>query len=251
MTGLELAKQKPIQLILGIVFTALPLSFVAILLFISSLLNSQVPALDVEQLNANGKMTLAVVTGLEQNENITINGRHPTVLTYQYLDGDQQVENKFRTLNTEADRLKIGDKLKIKYLDGRSTIVGLEPFAFPYVIIAIVLSPFLIFGLANLGYLFYNVNDMIQLYRYGEVWDATIILITPRSGLPLSGIGAGVDIHYQYKTSTGQPALGESITNDFSILSSKKPGDTIRIFVSPRDEMKSCLVPRNLLIADY
>jgi hypothetical protein len=43
---------------------------------------------------------------------------------------------------------------------------------------------------------------------------------------------------------SGKKIIGESFTTDFSIMSDKKKGDFVPIFVSPENEKKSCIVPK-------
>jgi hypothetical protein len=42
----------------------------------------------------------------------------------------------------------------------------------------------------------------------------------------------------------GKKIIGESITSDFSIMSDKKKGDFVPIFVSTENEEKSCIIPK-------
>ena len=79
----------------------------------------------------------------------------------------------------------------------------------------------------------------INLYRYGVIKEAKII----SAGSFGPRLRGGVNVHYQYITSRGQSVLGESITNDLSILG-KKENESIKIFVSPVDESKSCLIQK-------
>jgi hypothetical protein len=107
-----------------------------------------------------------------------------------------------------------------------------------------ILIPFLIIGLTLLGLLYLRVRGEITLYKHGEIKEAEIVSMTPKNGLPISGIGQGVTVNYQYKATRGQSILGESFTSDYTILNSKKQGDLIKIFVSADSESKSCLIPK-------
>lgn len=49
-------------------------------------------------------------------------------------------------------------------------------------------------------------------------------------------------VHYQYTTSNGHTLLGKSRTNDYTLVNGRH-GDTIKIFASPDDETKSCIIP--------
>ena len=65
-----------------------------------------------------------------------------------------------------------------------------------------------------------------------------------KKGLPISKMGQGIIVHYQYQKSNGQKNFGESFTTDFSILGNKKKGDFLPIFISNESEDKSCIVPK-------
>lgn len=140
--------------------------------------------------------------------------------------------------------MKVGDTIQVKYLADSSIITGIKPFKFPLDTILYALIPFLIIGLILLTLLYLRVSGKIHLYKSGQVKDAEIISMTPKNGSPLSSIGQGVRVHYQYKTTRGESVLGESFTSDYSILNSKKQGDLIKIFVSVDNESKSTLITK-------
>ena len=140
--------------------------------------------------------------------------------------------------------MSAGDSIGIKYLDHASIITGLKPFSFPTnIFLWIMALPFTI-GLISLGVCYIKVNNEIKIYRYGKVAEAALISMIPTAGLLISGIGGGITVHYQYKTSEGQTILGESFTNDFSILNTKKQGDLLKILVSADNESKSLLISK-------
>ena len=119
--------------------------------------------------------------------------------------------------------------------------MDLKPYAFPTNLLLLILAPMLGVGLIALGLLYWRIKRQIDLFKSGKVADAEIVSMTPLSGLPISGIGQRVKVHYQYPAANGQKLLGESMTADYSILTSKKQGDKIKIFVSPDKETDSCV----------
>lgn len=244
-TIFDLLKQRRTLFTVGLVFTLLPFAFGTILLIVSSLLGSDVPKVDYDQVNKNGKTTTATLTNIETQSNITINNEHPSIVSYKYSNGDKEIESQYKSLAPDKiERMNIGDTIEVKYLGDSSIITGLEPFEFPYDMFLYILIPFLIIGLVMLTLLYLRVRNEIHLYRHGEIKEAEIISMTPKNGLPISGIGQGVTVHYQYKTIRGQSILGESFTSDYSILGSKKQGDLVKIFVSMDNESKSCLITK-------
>jgi len=244
-TIFDLVKQKRVHFIVGLVFTLIPFAFGAILLLVTTLIDSDLPNVDYDSVNKNGKLTKATITDIETQSNITINNEHPSIISYKYNGDDKEIETQYRTLDPDRiNRMNIGDTIEVKYLADTSIIVGLDPFEFPFDMFFKILIPFLIIGLTMLGLLYLRIRGEINLYRHGEVKEAEIVSMTPKNGLPISGIGQGVTVHYQYKTTRGQSILGESFTSDYTVLNSKKQGDLIKIFVSADNESKSCLISK-------
>lgn len=240
-TIFDLLKQKHIHFTVGFVFTLIPFAFGFILMIIIPLLGSDVPNVDYEQINNQGESTLGTITKIETQKNITINNEHPSIISYRYSNGSNEIESQNKSLApNKIKSMNIGDTIEVKYFDESSVITGLEPFKFPYDIFLKILIPLLIIGLFALALLYLRIRTKLNLYRYGEVKNAELVSMTPKYSL----IGQGVKVHYQYKTMLGQSVLGDSFTNDFSILNSKKQGDLVKIFVSVDNETKSCLIPK-------
>jgi hypothetical protein len=244
-TIIDLVKQKRVHVAVGLIFTLIPFAFGAILLLVTTLIDSDLPDVDYDNVNKNGKQTTATITDIETQSNITINNEHPSIISYKYNGDGKKIESQYRTLDPDRiNRMNIGDTIEVKYLADTSMIVGLDPFEFPFDMFFKILIPFLIIGLTMLGLLYLRVRGDIDLYKHGEMREAEIVSMTPKNGLPISGIGQGVTVHYQYKTSRGQNILGESFTSDYAVLNSKKQGDLIKIFVSADNDSKSCLIPK-------
>ncbi|HEV8515189.1 MAG TPA: DUF3592 domain-containing protein [Cyclobacteriaceae bacterium] len=244
-TIFDLVKQKRVHFTVGLVFTLIPFAFGAILLLVSTLTDSDLPDVDYDYVSKKGKLTNAILTDIETQSNITINNEHPSIISYKYNNEGKEIETQYRSLDPDRiNRMNIGDTVKVKYLADSSIIVGLEPFEFPFDMFSKILIPFLIIGLTMLGLLYLRVRGEIDLYRHGEVKEAEVVSIILKNGLPISGIGQGATVHYQYKTAQGQNMLGESFTSDYTILNNKKQGDLIKIFVSRDNELKSCLIPK-------
>jgi hypothetical protein len=244
-TIIALLKQRRMHFSVGLIFTLLPFAIGAIFLLVTTLTDSGIPDADYESVSSNGKLTTGTITDIETQSNITINNEHPSIINYRYFKEDVEAHGIYRSLDPDRiNRMDIGDTIQIKYLADSSMIVGLEPFTFPFDILLNILIPFLVIGLIMLGVLYLRIRNELNLYKHGQVKDAEVISMTPKSGLPIPGIGQGVTVHYQYKTTRGQNILSESFTSDYSILNSKKQGDIIKIFVSVDNELKSCIIPK-------
>ena len=244
-TIFDLLKQKRTHLTLAIVFTLTPLGIGLIFLSVFTMIDSDVPKVDYEQVSKNGKSTTATITKIATQENMTINNEHPSIISYKYTNGDKEIESQYNALDPDKiGSMSVGDTIEVKYLSDSSIIPGLEHFEFPVGLIWSLLTPLLAVGLIFLVLLYLSVRNKIDLYRHGEVRDAEIVSLTLKRGLPISGIGQGITVHYQYTTTRGQGILGESFSNDYSMLNSRKQGDLVKIFVSPDDESKSCLISK-------
>ena len=214
-------------------------------LLIFSSIGSDSPEVDYGLVDTNGTTIQATVDNIEVQNNLSINNEHPRVISYTYKSGDKLLNDKFRALDSvKVSRLDIGDTIQIKHYNGQTIIVDLKPYAFPTDILLLVLTPILVIGLIALGLLYWRIKGQIDLFKNGKVTNAEIVSMTPVSGLPISGIGQRVNVHYQYLTTNGQKLLGESTTTDYTILTSKKQGDNINIFVSPDNETKSSVFSR-------
>ncbi len=242
-TIFNLLQQWRALLIIGVVFTLIPFFFAVILTSVTSLTDSGVPEVDYDLVDKTGKVVNARITGIETQSNISINNEHPSVISYEYAGDNGSTTGSYRSLDPDKiDRMNIGDTINIKQLNGSSIILGLEPFAFPFGIFAAILIPFLCIGLIVLTILIVKVRGKISLYQSGEVRDAELVSMTTKNGR--YGHAQGVIVNYQYKSAMGQSVLGESYTSDLSILGSKHQGDLIKIFVSPEDDTKSCLIQK-------
>lgn len=244
-TILALLKQKGIHFSIGMIFTLLPFAVGLIFLFITTLSDSGIPKADYKEIGDRGKLTVATITEIEVQGNISVNDEHPSIISYKYNNGNNdEAKGIYRSLNPDKiDRMNIGDSIQIKYLAGDSMIVGLEPFKFPFGMLYDIMTPFFVIGFISLILLYFRIRNELDLYRNGSVMQAELVSMTPK-GLSFSGNGQGVTVHYQYKTTTGKRILGKSFTIDHSILNSKKQGDPLKIFVSETNESKSCLIPK-------
>lgn len=244
-TIIELIKRRPRLTYFGALFALIPIPIIILFSAILPQLDNDVPKTDYNKINVLGTLTKGTITNIETQYNLTINNQHPSIISYKYLNNDQESESKFKTLNPDKiERLKIGDEIEIKYLENDSIIPSLEQFKFPYYMFYSVPLIFFLIGSPFLARVFIQVRREVNLYKYGRVIDAELVSMKQTAGLPISKLGQGVTVHYQYKTTLNQGQLGESFTTDMSIINVYKQGDPIKIFVSPDNESNSCLIPR-------
>lgn len=244
-TLIYILKKKPIFLIIGIAFTFIPLIPILIFTLAFSAFSNDAPEIDYELVDEKGQERNAWVSELKVLRNTTFNGVHPTIISYSYMVNGLDKESKYKVLEEEkiAD-LEVGSQIQIKEYQGQSFIVGLEAFSVPIHFIWMMMIPLFGLGFIFLGISIYKMNKEKKLYQYGLVSYGRIISMTRKSGVPISGIGNGVVVGYEYETPQGKKVLGKSFTNNKSLLYSKKINETLPIFVSKEKPEESCLVPQ-------
>lgn len=232
-------------MLFGFLFTLIPLFLVIVLTLVFSSIWNDTPEVDYDLINSEGKERIAVITDIETQHNVTINGVHPTIISYKYSENGKEIESKYKVLEErKIEKLEIGNNLEIKVLNGNSIVKDLKPYDFSTGFFLLFPIPFLIIGLPFLIYSLLKLKKELRLFKFGKVSKGKIVSMMPKSGLPISNVGQGIIVHYEYETRNGYKIIGESFTTDFSIMSDKKKDDLIPIFVSNENDKKSCVVPK-------
>lgn len=244
-TILNVLKKKPIPMLIGFLFTLIPLIVVIPLSIMFSTLGNDTPKIDYELIESQGTETIAEITNIETQYNVTINGVHPTIISYKYLENGKEIESKYKVLEErKIAKLDIGDNLEIKSHNGSSIVANLKPYDFSLGFFLLFPIPFLIIGLPFLLYSIFNLNKELKLYKYGEVSKGKILSMIPKPGFGISNIGQGIIVHYEFESRNGNKVIGESLTTDYSIMNDNKKGDLVPIFTSSNNDEKSCIVPK-------
>ena len=200
-TKLSLLKRRPIPILIGVLFTLIPLFIVFVLSIVFSSIKKDTPKIDYELVNLQGKETFAEVTDIVTQHNITVNGIHPTTISYKFSNNGQNIESKNEVLeDKKIEKIEVGDTLKIKQLNDVSIISDFEPYEFPTNDILYFPIPFLFIGLPFLFFSFIKLNKEVELYKFGIELKGKIISMMPKSGIPISNIGQGIMVYYEYKT---------------------------------------------------
>lgn len=244
-TVLNTLNSNPISLLIGFLFTFLPILIIFVLSLVNIVFENDAPKVDYELINQQGVEITAEITAIETQNNVTINDVHPTLISYRYAENGKEVESKYKVLEEKKiENLETGDPLEIKVLNGNSIIKNIKPFRFLWVYFLLIPIPFLIIGLPFLLYSLGSIRKKLKLYKYGKVLKGKIISMIPKSGFPVFKLGQGVTIYYEYETRNGNKKMGASFTTDISVWSNKKKGESILIFVLPEKENQSCVVPK-------
>lgn len=245
-TTYNLIKKKPITLILGIILIAIPSLLIILFSLIFTSFSDDTPEVDYKLIDSKGKETTAVVTDINIQYNVTINGVHPTIISYQYDEKGKKIESQQKVLEVrKVEELEIGDEISIKTFNGNSIIKNMNPYEFPFKIFSIFPIFIISIGLFFIIYSIMSIRKDINLYKFGYLSNGRIISIMPKQGLPISNIGQGIVVHYEYETKNGYKVFGESFTSDLSLIGYKKKDDLIPIFISPKNEHFSCIITKS------
>jgi hypothetical protein len=196
-----------------------------------------------------GTSGIGKITGVDVNNNVTVNGQHPTVISFRYQPTDFIIENRVEVaIPPNVPLPKVGDEVKIKHLDLKAILVDYLPFPTDMRLFLIGPAIVILIGLIFALYANYKVRRELFLYRFGNIQKAEVITAILKTYKHYDGItrinlpGSHAVIFYKYSTSHGQNMPGQSLSNDHSLLNLQS-GEIIQILVSPKDESRSCLYP--------
>lgn len=200
---------------------------------------------DYDKIINYGNDLTAIVTNVEIQRNVTVNNVfHPQIIDYTYNHNGQSNNDKFKTLaNANNPVFKIGDSINIKIYNGESVIRGLKAFTFPVYIFYILPFMFLLIGIPFFLIGLLPVIKNYRLYKTGIRKEATIFSLTATTVIPVVTMSRNVLVNYFYYGQNGNKIFGKSISPGVQLKAEKKEQDKIAIFVSPKDETISCIVP--------
>jgi len=233
--------------ILGFIFTSLSLFvLVPLVIILSIILKEPYNRYDFKEIRKNGTEKRAVITFIKTLYNVNINGVNPMVISYEYTDGGQKFTDSFETLDVERTTgFTIGKEINILEFESQTMIKGLEPFSFPVELFFILPGMFLITGVPLLLIALIPALRIFKLYKTGIVKEAIVVSLNSKTTMTsLRRFSQSFLVNYYYFDDFGNKIYGESASNDLLLTKELKTGDTIKIFVSERNETKSCLIPK-------
>jgi hypothetical protein len=240
--------RKPFGII-GLFFIIISLASVIVMFAVESKVSEPYAKYDHAAINQKGVNKDGVITGLDSKTNVSVNGEHPVVISYDYKEGGKTVSDKFQTFELQKiANFKQGDAIKIKSYNNQSLIAGLEPYSFPFYLVLIGPTIFLLVGTIFFMIGFIPAYRIYKLYQTGIVKEATVFSMLADSGNSRNNFGRAIIVNYYYFDSRSNKIFGTTITSDLSVLHEMRPDDKTKIFVSETDETKSCLVPKTLAI---
>lgn len=232
---------------MGLVFTCLSLFFfLPFMFFMQNEMSQPYENYNTEAILKDGVMVQGELLSISAVENVNVNGRHPQVISFKYQFDGKTKADKFQTMDEAyLSLLKPGEKLNIKVLNGEATITDADPYRFPFIVMLFAPLMFIVVGVILLLIGLFPALKTYRLYKHGSIMDGLITSLTPMQGrTPLAS-------RYVLITYTVEPAVGgskiygEDTTKDFSILSRKKVGEMIEVFVSEHNSDNSAMVPAN------
>ncbi|MCC5829553.1 MAG: hypothetical protein JJU36_08900 [Phycisphaeraceae bacterium] len=204
-----------------------------------------------ERLLAHGTRTDGQVVHVRINHNVNINDVNPRRITFRYSHAGQERTDSMQTLDVrEADQLHTGDPVRVAYLDDEATLVDLEPMDFRifYLVGLIPLSlfavPVTVAALIMSGMLLKHGLNVRATLRDGMVRSATVLMITPASGL--SVFGPSHVLRFVYGNEAGTAVEGSAKTADSELISHLQPGDAIHVLVRPGHPTADLILDRQV-----
>lgn len=242
----KLIKSKRPFGLLGFIFTSLALFvFLPMTLIMTATSREPHEKYDFDAIDKNGSTVEGIVTGAAYLTNVTVNGRHPIVISYSYSKSGTTRRDMFQTFDLDkAQNLAPGATVEVKEYRGQSVITGMEPYVFPVYLIMFGPFVFLVIGIIFLLIALIPALKKYRLYKSGMVKDAEIISMAPTSFGVRGMHRQSLLVNYFFTGRNGTKVFGESVTDEYSLLHENKSGDLIKVFVSEEDDSQNCIVPK-------
>jgi hypothetical protein len=237
-------RARPKSLAFGIMFIVIPIFQYV---FFSMLFLPHFEGQDSERIRAACKPAPGKVILVEPGRNLTFNGVQPERVVFRYKADGVEHEASMETVSvTEVSNWQPGRAIEVRHLDGRATIIGLEPVRFPFPTALMAIAPLLTFDVVGIPFLVYAVTGVRRKYgllKHGVVLSAKLLSCETLSTIFMSWQPtARFKVVYVYADSTGRELTGSSPSTDLTLLNGKKKGDEVQILVLPADERQSMIL---------
>lgn len=138
--------------IIGLVFTCVALFVMVPIQFVMpKLLQEPYERYNYKEIVQKGECVTARVNDVEVKYNVTVNGIHPRVISYDYVYQGSTFADKFQTMEVkQADALLTNDSINVSVWKGASVINNRKLFTFPFQLFWIMPAIFLLVGLPML-----------------------------------------------------------------------------------------------------
>ena len=242
----ELLKERKPFSFLGIIFTAVALFVILpLLLTLTTVLKKPYEKYDFDGIQKNGTEKTAKISFIGSMNNVSVNGEHPEIISYEFEDHGKIVSDKFATFDLEkSSNFSVGGTVQVLSYNNQSVIKNLKPFSFPFGLFFILPGVFLTLGVSLLLVALLPALKKINLYKTGRVEDAYLISIVSNVASQMrNSWQRNFLVNYYFLDGFGSKVFGKSVTTDMLFVNEKKAGDKIRVFVDESDNNKSCLVP--------
>jgi hypothetical protein len=238
--------KKPFGM-LGLIFLIVSVVMIIPLTIILNTATAPYEKYDHDAIAEKGVERDAIINTIEPVLNVTDNGRHPVIISYEYPGSEGKALDKFQTIDlAKVETLKTGDTIKVKEYNGQSAIVGFQPYSFPFEFFYMLPVTFFSIGLIFFLIGFVPAYKVFKLYQSGIVKDAKVYSMLIENVRRGRSHTKAVVINYNYTDSRSNKLFGTSTTTDLSVMQEMRQDDDIKIFVSETDETQSAIVPKKL-----
>jgi hypothetical protein len=232
----------------GGIFTLFPILMLLPLPFFALLIPAEP---DQKKIMTQGQETTAVVTRVETNNSMEINGTNPRKVYFHYNINGIEKHGEMDTMSVdEVSSWQPGRQISIKYFGDEATIPELQPVDFPFWLFGAIFIAFsLVFstiGLIPLGYGLYAAWKKIRVLRCGHVQRVCLLSISERGAafgplLSLLGINR-FEASYSSVDVQGAPIIGRATTADLLFVKQYQTGSEIEILSLAGHEVDSLVL---------
>jgi hypothetical protein len=239
--ALRLVLRRRPSLFFGAMFLAIPvLQYLVVTLVMVPVFQGQ----DEAKIRAEGRAAKGEVIRVEDVPNLSINGISPKRVFFHYqADGVERETSTITVSVAEVAKWQKGRRVDVRYLDGRATIVDVQPVDFPIPMSFIWAGQIamLCLGGALLGFGVVRARRAYGLLKHGVVRPAKLVSCEALSLTMWSHLAPRFNATYVYADSSGHEIFGCATSADLLLLSQKK-GEEVRVLVLPGDERRSTIL---------
>jgi hypothetical protein len=209
---------------------------------------------DYDELRKQGKQTPGRFEGAEERMNVTINGRHPLIVSYSYtVDGAERTGSMDTMDHAKVGRWSVGDRVTVIYSGDQSMLADVEQEEFPFWVFYLT---FCGMGGVFTLFLFYAIagaSRKAALYGRGLAAKGRVLSIRERvwgtyAAFFRFGYLKQYVCTYAFTGPTGSENVGKSAVRNIAWANSRKEGDEVDVLYLPEDESKSCVAEEEMVL---
>lgn len=201
---------------------------------------------DPEEVLSNGIELDGIVVGIGENANLTINGRHPAIVRFEFETDGIKRKADHQTMDfLGVSELEVGSKVNLKFYEGNSILLGIDPYEFPFGMFNVFyIVPLVIFAISAL-ILTFHLKGKVPIYKEGIVTDGEIVSLEPLYHYKKIAFRSLSKNHhrifYTFKDRIGKQHTGTEVTTDKLLTQESKKGDRLKIVFLDSNPEKNCI----------